>query len=211
MTVQQNHRFISNYLPQQTDILHIGGVKKQALEQKLSMNHTLQLMISFAMMKPGFHFHLLKSLGNVRMKRENPFFSISLYLKQLLRVIGFCWVNNLLENKGSDQIKISGSLQTILMINSKRRFPLASCHIPDQLSLTLHEAIFNLVWVPTSHQQYFSSQEPLFWDWLAFIQFSYPENHQMKLKWLICFHALTGLFLNSTMKRTCLPQQTCFL
>lgn len=176
------------------------------------MNHTLWLMISFATMKPGFHFHLLKSLVNVGMKTENPFFPTSLYLKQILRVMGFCWVSNLkLENKVSDQIKISGSPRTILVINSKSRFLLASCHIPDQMSLTLHEAIFNLVWVSTSHQQYFSSQEPLFWDWLAFIQFSYPENHQMKLKWLICFHALTGLFLNSTMKKTCLPQQTCLL
>lgn len=72
MMVQQNHRLISNYVPQQTDILHIG-VKKQALEQNFCVNHTLQLMISFAMMKPGFYFNLLKSLVSVRMKREDIF------------------------------------------------------------------------------------------------------------------------------------------
>lgn len=90
MTVQQNHKFISISVPQQAGILHIGGVKKQALEQKFSMNHTLWLMISFATKKLGFSFHLLENLVNAGMKREKPFFPTSLYLKELLRVMGSC-------------------------------------------------------------------------------------------------------------------------
>lgn len=45
------------------------------------------------------------------------FFPTSFYLKQLLRVMGSCWVSNLLKNKGSNQISYFWKPLTILMIH----------------------------------------------------------------------------------------------
>lgn len=97
MTVQQNHRFISNHFPLQTFILHIGRVKKASFGTEVFYESHTTISDQLCHDETRVSLSSFKKFSQCWDEEEEDFFPTFLYNKQLLRVMGSCWVSKLLK------------------------------------------------------------------------------------------------------------------